>query len=239
MPEEHLKQLQAVLDQIAIHKLKLKPSKCHFFKESLTYLGHEISAAGMLPGQEGIAKIAEMGYLTTVTGIRKFLGATSYFCQFIKNYARIAEPLSNITGCENIKLKNTPVTLMPEAKEAFDTLKKKCITAPVLAFTDLEKPFLLETDASGLGLGAMLQQVQDDGRFHPVTYTSRALKKGKKNYHSSKLEFLALKWAVTEQFKEYLYYRPFTVRMDNNPLTYILTTPNLDACGHRWVSSLV
>ena len=104
--------------------LKLKPSKCHFFKESLTYLGHEISAAGMQPGQEGIQNIAMMGYPTTVTGIRKFLGTTGYFCRFIKHYARIAEPLTAITGCENAKLKNTPVTLMPEAKEAFDTLKK-------------------------------------------------------------------------------------------------------------------
>ena len=78
----------------------------------MTYLGHEISAAGMLPGQEGIQKIAEMGYPTTVTGIRKFLGATGYFRRFIKNYARIAEPLSVITGCENAKLKNTPMTLM-------------------------------------------------------------------------------------------------------------------------------
>ena len=237
-PEEHLKQLQAVLDCFAMSGLKLKPSKCHFFKESLTYLGHEISAAGMLPRQEGIKKIAEMGYPTTVTGIRKFLGTTGYFCRFIKNYARIAEPLSVITGCENAKLKNTPVTLTPEAREAFDTLKKKCMTVPVLAFADLEKPFLLETDASGFGLGAILHQVQEDGKLHPVAYASRALKKGEKNYHSSKLEFLALKWAVTEPFKEYLYYKPFTVRTDNNPLTYILTTPNLDACGHRWVSSL-
>ena len=80
--------------------LKLKLSKCHFFKESLTYLGHEVSAAGMLPGQEGIQKIAEMGYPTTVTGIRKFLGATGYFCRFIKNYAHIVKLLSVITGCE-------------------------------------------------------------------------------------------------------------------------------------------
>ena len=231
-PEDHLKWLQAVLDRFALNGLKLKPSKCHFFKESLMYLGHEISAAGMLPGQEGIQKIAEMGYPRTVTGVWKFIGATGYFRRFIKNYARIAEPLNNLIGCDNAKLKNHPVTLSPEAKDAFNTLKQKCMTAPVLAFADLEKPFLLETDASALGLGAVLQQVQADGKLHPVAYASRALRKGEKNYHSSKLEFLALKWAATEQFKEYLYYRPFTVRMDNNPLTYILMTPNLDACGH-------
>ena len=237
-PKDHLKRLQAVLDQFTLNGLKLKPSKCHFFKESLTYLGHEISAAGMLPGQEGIQKIAEMGYPKTVTGVRKFIGATGYFRRFIKNYARIAEPLNNLIGCDNAKLKNHPVMLSPEAKDAFNTLKQKCMTAPVLAFADLEKPFLLETDASALGLGAVLQQVQADGKLHPVTYASRALRKGEKNYHSLKLEFLALKWAVTEQFREYLYYRPFTVRTDNNLLTYILTTPNLDACGHRWVASL-
>ena len=237
-PEEHLKRLQAVLDRFALNGLKLKPSKCHFFKESLTYLGHEISTAGMLPGQEGIQKIAEMGYPKTVTGVRKFIGATGYFRQFIKNYARIAEPLNNLIGCDNAKLKKHPVTLSPEAKDVFNTLKQKCMTAPVLAFADLEKPFLLETDASALGLGAVLQQVQADGKLHPVAYASRTLWKGEKNYHSLKLEFLALKWAVTEQFREYLYYRPFTVRTDNNPLTYILTTPNLHACGHHWVASL-
>ena len=76
------------------------------------------------------------------------------------------------------------------------------MTAPVLAFADLKKPFLLETDVSKYGLGAVLQQVQEDGRYHPVAYTSHALRSSKANYHSSKLEFLALKWAVTQQFKE-------------------------------------
>ena len=114
----------------------------------------------------------------------------------------------------------------------------KCVTAPVLAFADFEKPFLLGTDASSCGLGAVLSQKQDDGKFHPVTYASRELKGGEKKYHSSKLEFLALKWAVTDQFREYLQYQPFTVRTDNNPLTYIMTTPNLDATRHRWVAAM-
>ena len=121
-----------------------------------------------------------MGYLKTVTGIRKFIGTTGYFRRFIKNYAWIAEPLNNLIGCDNAKLKNHPVTLSPEAKDAFNTLKQKCMTAPVLAFADLEKPFLLETDASALGLGAVLQQVQADGKLHPVAYASRALRKRRK-----------------------------------------------------------
>ena len=114
----------------------------------------------------------------------------------------------------------------------------KYLTVPVLAFVDFKKPFLLETDASIEGLGVVLSQNQDDDRYHPVTYASCGLKGGKLKYHSSKLEFLALKWAVTEQFREYLQYQPFLVRTDNNPLTYIMTTPNLDAVGHRWVVAM-
>ena len=114
--------------------------------------------------------------------------------------------------------------MTPEAIEAFQQLKVKCMTAPVLVFADFTKPFLLETDASGDGLGAVLQQKQADGKYHPVAFASQALKGGEKRYHSSKLEFLALKWAVTEQFREYLLYQPFKVRTDNNPLTYIMTT---------------
>ena len=186
----------------------------------------------MRPGQEGIQKIVNMGPPTTVTGIRKFVGAVGCFRRFIKNYSRNARPLENLTSCKNSKLKKHPVTLTPAALEAFETLKKKCMTAPVLAFADLEKPFVLETDASGIGLGAVLLQEQEDGKLHPVAYASRALHGSQKNYHSSKLEFLALKWAITEQFGEYLMYKPFTVRTDNNPLTYIMMTPNLDTMGH-------
>ena len=93
-------------------------------------------------------------------------------------------------------------------------------------------------DASKEGLGAVLFQKQSDGCYHPVTFGSCFLTPSEKNYHSSKLEFLALKWSITEHFKEYLVYSPFVVWTDNNPLTYMLTTPNLDATGHWWVSAL-
>ena len=130
------------------------------------------------------------------------------------------------------------VTLPSEAMEAFERLKMCCMTAPVLAFADFEKEFQLETDVSSEGLGAVLSQKQSDGKWHPVAFRSRELKGGEAKYHSLKLEFLALKWAIMEQFREYLQYGPFTVLTDNNPLTYILTTPNLDALGHRWVAAL-
>ena len=132
-------------------------------------------------------------------------------------------------------------TCPPEAHEAFDCLKAACLQAPILSFPDFNKPFLLETDASGRGLGAVLSQKQADGWYHLIAYASRVMNETEQRYHSNKQEFLALKWAVTEQFHEYLSpYRKnrneFVVRTDNNPLTYIFSSANLDAAGKRWVA---
>ena len=148
MPEDHLTWLQAIFDHFAHHGLKLKPSKCHFFKEEITYLGHEISAKGMLPRQKGIEEIAWMGPPMMYTGVRKLIRAIGYFCHFIKNFTWIAKLLNDLLGCRNSKLKNHPISLTAATEEAFYTLKKKCATAPVLAFADLKRSFLLETDAS-------------------------------------------------------------------------------------------
>ena len=133
--------------------------------------------------------------------------------------------------------------LPAEALEAFEHLKAACLQAPILAFPDFNKPFLLETDASGKGLGAVLSQKQTDGRYYPIAYASRIMNDTEQRYHSNKQEFLALKWAVTEQFHEYLSpygknRNEFVVRTDNNPLTYIFSSTNLDAAGQRWVAQL-
>ena len=236
--EDHLIWLRVVFEHFQEHGLKLKPSKCHFLWKEITFLGHKVSEEGMKPGEEGLKSIAKMAPPQNYTEIWRFLSATGFFRRFIKNYAHIVRPLNDLLEGEASKWKAQLVDLTPEAVEAFDLLKTKSVTAPVLAFANFEKPFLLETDASSCGLGAVLSQKQDDNKYHPVTYASQELKGGEKKYHSSKLEFLALKWAMTDQFKEYLRYRPFTMRTDNNPLTYVMTTPNLDAIGHWWVATM-
>ena len=152
--------------------LKLKPSKCNFFCMEINYLGHTMSAKGMEPSMDSIKAITEMALLRTYTGICQFLGATGYFRQFIKGYANIAKPLNNLLSGFNSKLKSCFVQLPPAAVVAFQELKLKCMTAPVLAFADFHKPFLLETDASGDGLGTVLSQKQEDGCYHPVAYAS-------------------------------------------------------------------
>ena len=140
------------------------------------------------------------------------------------HFARLARPLNNHLEGDASKLKAHKVTLSRKAKEAFGLLKQALLQAPVLKFADYSKPFILETDASSDGLGAVLLQEGEDGKLHPVAYGSRSLTKAERNYHSGKTEFLALKWAVTDHFKEYLIYQPFVVRTDNNPLTYLFTT---------------
>ena len=108
---------------------------------------------------------------------------------------------------------------MEEARDAFEMLNKACLEASVLAFADFYKWFLLETDASKLGLGAVLSQKVIDSSYHPVPYTSWSLNIHKHNYHSTKQEFLTLKCVIAEQFQEYLLWKLFIVQTDNNQLT--------------------
>ena len=123
-------------------------------------------------------------------------------------FANIARPLYDMLSKE---AKMGPVDLPPEAWETVDILKRKVQSVPILVFPDFDKPFLLKMDTSKEGLGAVLSQKQGDGCYHPVTFSSCSLTPSEKNYHSSKLEFLTLKWSVTEHFNEYLMYLPFVV----------------------------
>ena len=236
--EDHLHRLRVVLQRFRDENLKLKPGKCNFFQEQIDYLAHTVTKDGVRPSDAHLEAIRAFPLPTNFTEIRAFLGLTGHFRRFVEHYAHVAEPLNEHLRGEGSKKKKQSLKLTPQAIEAFYELKKRVLNAPVLAFADFTKPFLLETDASGQGLGAVLSQKQKDGRYHPVAFGSRTLKRSERNYHSSKLEFLALKWAVTSHFKEYLIFQPFEVRTDNNPLTYIQTTPNLDATGHRWVGEL-
>ena len=177
------------------------------------------------------------------TKVKSFVGLVGHYRCFIKGFAKIAAPLYYLTSGDNKDKKSEHVDLSPEAREAFDRLKAACLQAPILAFQDFNKPFLLETDVSGRGLGAVLSQKQADGQYHSITYASHVINETEQRYHSNKQEFLALKWAITEQFHEYLSpygknRNRFVVRTDNNPLTYIFSSANLDAAGQRWVAHL-
>ena len=218
MEEEHLEHLCIVFERFQEFNLKLKPSKCLFFQSEIVYLAMQ-----------------EFPMPETYMQVHAFCGPAGHYRRFIKGFANIACPLYDMLGKE---VKMGLVDLPPEAREAMGVLKGKVQFTLVLVFPDFDKPFLLEMDASKEGLGAVLSQKQSDGWYHPIAFGSHSLTPVEKNYHSSKLEFLVLKGSVTEHFKEYLMYVPFVVRTDNNLLTNVLTMPNLDATGHRWVGTL-
>ena len=224
-----------MFDQLREYNLKLKPSKCNLFKEEINNLAHRVSKQGVQPSDANLKAIAECAPPWTYMEVCAFLGLIGHYRQFIKGFAWIPQPLNEHLAREGASRKLEQVSLSEDALEAFQALKQACVSSPILAFADYTKDIPLKTDASKEGMEVVLSQKQADRLYHLIAYGSWALTAHKKNYHSTKFEIQALKWAITEHFKEYLLYQPFIVRTDNNPLTYIMTTPNLDTTGHQGV----
>ena len=202
--EEHLERMQVVFDRLREYGLKLKPSKCEVFKTEINCLTHHVSKKGVLPSKKNLQAIAECPPPDTYTKVKSFVGLVGHYMRFIKGFANITAPLYDLTSGENKDKKSEHLDLPPEACEAFDRLKAACLQDPILSFPVFSKPFLLETDTSGKGLGAVLSQKQSDGGYHPIAYASRIMNETEQRYHSNKQEFLALKWAATAQFHKYL-----------------------------------
>ena len=243
---DHLVRLQLVFDRLREHGLKLKPSKCQFVREEVNYLGHLVSANGIRTDPEKISKVKEWQTPTNRKEVLQFLGFAGYYRRYVKGYSSMAAPLYRLTSGDPRKKKrgakknvepDQPFTWTTECEEAFQSLKEKLVGAPVLGYPDYSLPFLLQTDASREGLGAVLAQVQG-GMEKVIAYASRGLSPPETRYPAHKLEFLALKWAATDKFYDHLYGRKFSVLTDNNPLKYVMTSAKLDATGQRWVSHL-
>ena len=130
------------------------------------------------------------------TAIKGFIKLMGHYRHFIKDFTKIADPLHEYARGDTAKKKKERVVLNEAARSAFHKLKKAVMSAPVLAYPDLNKEYLLKMDASKLGLGAVLSQKQSNGRYHPVAFGSRALHGAEVNYHSTKLKFLAMKWSI-------------------------------------------
>ena len=237
-PKEHLERLRGVFNKLASAGLKLKPSKCEFFKSKITYLGHIVSAAGIETDPKKIEAVMNWTTPTIVTDVWSFLGFTNHYYRFIKGYAKVANPLNALVSGDNANKKKVAVDWTDECQTAFEKLKNLCTDTPILAYANYKKPFQLQIDASDLSLGAVLYQKDDEGQQRVIVHASRSLSHTEQNYPTHKLEFLVLKWAITDRFHEYLYGGQFDIYTDNNPLMYILTSAKLDATGQRWVVSL-
>ena len=238
IPEEHLERLEQVFEKLSVAGLKLKLSKCEFFRSRIEYLGHIVSKDGIEVNPKKIEAIINWPRPRMVTQVRSFLGFCNYYRKFIFKFAQVAKPLHKLCSGDNASKKRSLVVWDNDCELAFLELKDRCSKTPILAYANYQKPFKIHTDASELGLGAVLYQDQDDATSRVIAYASQTLSKSERKYHSHKLEFLALKWVITEWFHEYVYSGKFEVHTDNNPLTYILTSAKLYATGQRWVASL-
>ena len=184
--EEHIKHLQAVLKHFRLHRLKLKPLKCEFFKEKIEYLGHSVSSKGVWPSRDNLKAIAKYPEPTTYTAIKGFIGLVGHYRHFIKDSIKIADPLHEYARGDTAKKKKEWVVLNEVTRSAFHKLRKAVMSAPVLAYPDPNKEYLLKMDASKLGLGAVLSQKQSNGRYHLVAFGNRALHRGEVNHHNTK-----------------------------------------------------
>lgn len=255
--DEHVQVLQKVLQALQRHGVKLKPEKCELFRKEVRYVGRLVSADGVKVDPKDTEAVQALKHKRpqTVGEVRQLLGFLSYYRTYVQDFSRIAKPLYDLLQVPSNTLPPKPTrgrakhTQQPsrtliqwnkEHQEILERLIDMLTQPPVLAYPDFTRPFILHTDASQRGLGAVLYQNQQD-KMRVIGYGSRTLTPAEQNYHlhSGKLEFLALKWAVCDKFKDYLYYAPhFTIFTDNNPLTYVLSTAKLNAVGHRWVGQL-
>ena len=240
--EEHLERMRVIFDRLREHGLKLKPSKCEVFKTEINYLAHHVSKKGVQPSKKNLESIAQCPLPDTYTKVKSFVGLVGHYRRFIKGFARIAAPLYDLTSGENKDKSQSEWTSRPKLLRLLNTLRRPVFRPPFWLFpTSINRSSSRRTrlvKASGCSFSK-----QADGRYHPIAYASRIMNDTEQRYHSNKQEFLALKWAVTEQFHEYLSpygknRNEFVVRTDNNPLTYIFSSTNLDAAGQRWVAQL-
>ncbi|KAG1960383.1 interleukin-1 receptor accessory protein-like 1-A [Pimephales promelas] len=223
------------------HGLKLRVDKCQLLQREVRFLGHVVTGEGVKPDPTKVTAVTEWPVPTTIKEVRVFLGLAGYYRRFIVNFAKVARPLNALlSGAPADKRTGSrQISWSDECQQAFDQLKTALTRAPILAYANYAEPFVLYTDASHAGLGAVLAQLQD-GRERVVAYASRSLHPSEKNdanYSSFKLELLALKWAIVEKFKDYLMGAKVIVYTDNNPVAH-LQTARLGATEQRWVAQL-
>ena len=188
--EEHLRNLAQVFDRLREAGLKLKAEKCKFGAGEVIYLGYQVSREGLVPTQDKIRAVKEYPMPTDVKSLRSFLGLASYYRRFVPCFSSVASPLHALTR------KDVCFEWSLACESAFRQLKEHLCSAPVLAFPDFSRGFILETDASGIDLGSVLAQRQEDGTTRPIAYASRTLQTREQNYGVTELEALALVWSV-------------------------------------------
>ncbi|KAL8595626.1 hypothetical protein ACOMHN_025662 [Nucella lapillus] len=229
--EDHVTALKTVLQRLQEANLAAKPSKCYVGFDQLPYLGHEVGGGKRWPERDKVEKISQAVPPTTKKELRSFLGLTGFYREYIQAYSAIAIPLTDMTK------KDHPEKLQwsEKGKDSFTTLKERICTSLILCMPDHTKDFVVRTDASDRGIGAVLMQ-EKDGKLCPISYQSRKLNGAESRYATVEKECLATVWGISK-FERYLYGKHFTLETDHQPLKFLqkqLTNPRL----MRWVLQL-
>ena len=228
---DHLRHIASVLMKLREAGLKLKPTKCNFFQKQVAFLGHIVSACGIATDPAKTEVIAKWPTPQSRKEVQQFLGLANYYRRFIKNFGTIAKPLHRLTE------KNITFQWTDTCQQAFDNLRKCLMTSPILAHPDWSKSFILDTDASDCGIGAVLSQVNSDASECVIAYASRSLSRQEQRYCVTRRELLAVVEFV-KHFREYLLGRRFTLRTDHGSLVWLKNFKEPEGQLARWLERL-
>ena len=228
--EEHLAHLRQVFERLRHTNFKLGAEKCAFTDKEVTYLGHRVMEEGLPQDPALLMAIREILPPETATEVHSFLGLAGYYWRYVKNFTAIAGPLHALTRMDAV------FHWSADYQDAFDRLKTLLTTSPITDFPDFSQSFRLYMDASTAGLGAILAQVRE-GRERIICCASRSLNQAEKAYPATKLECLAIVWAVAK-FRPYLMAMPFEVYTDHYTLQWLKTMRTGSALLHRWSAAL-
>ena len=229
--QEHADRLQQVLCRIRQANLKLKPEKCELFQEEVRFLGHVVSASGIQPDPGNTSRIQEWPTPKTVTEVKQFLGLCSYYRRFVKNFSLVAKPLSDLTS------KDSALVWGGACQKAFDELKAKLTSPGITAFPKDNGLYYLDTDASDMGIGAVLSQEQD-GIERVIAYASQSMNRAERNYCVTDKEPLAVRYFI-EYFRQYLLGCHFCVRSDHQALRWLFQLKEPKGRIARWLEILL
>ena len=225
--EDHLQHIEIFLATILETGLKLKPEKCKFAFNQIKVLGHIINGTGIGVDPEKVAACKEMPKPKSVKEVQTFLGVVGYYRKFIENITELEEPLRKLTR------KEEDFEFNEECVESFEKLKEALSSAPVLMHFNPTRHLYVKTDASGIGIGVVLTQLDENNEEHPVAYSSKKLNKHERNYTITERECLAMMHA-SKQFHTYLHSTAFTIITDHHALCYLKTMKNGDNKLARW-----
>ncbi|GFS93341.1 retrovirus-related Pol polyprotein from transposon 297 [Trichonephila clavipes] len=231
--KDHVKHIDIVLGRLRKAGLKVKPSKCKFAQEEVLFLGHRIGSGSRSPSDLKIKAIAVFPRPTTKTHVRSFLGLVGYYSHYIPNYSTIASPL---TDALKGKVKKEKITRDEKCGKAFEELKAKLVTQPILFAPDFATEFILQTDASEVGAGVVLSQ-RIEGEEHPIVFLSKKFSKAERNYSTVERELAAIIFGL-KRLKHYLDGQKFIIETDHNPLRYLNKMGSTNPRLQRWALSL-